>query len=69
MSNEKVNKFIDVYSDELGLDDEIRQYLKELIPNLVLKYEGTNVDIKRDNLSTYIINPNNENYCLEDFFF
>lgn len=68
MLNEKVNKFIDVYSDELGLDDEIRQYLKELIPNLVLKYEGTNVDIKRDNLPTYIIDPNNENYCLEDFF-
>lgn len=68
MLNEKVNKFIDVYSDELGLDDEIRQYLKELIPNLVSKYEGINVDIRQDNLPTYIINPNNENYSIEDFF-
>ena len=68
MAKDKVSKFIDAYADELGLDNEIRGYLKELIPNLAKKYEGTNIDIRQDNLQTYLINPGNEDYNLEDFF-
>lgn len=68
MAKDKVSKFIDAYTDELGLDNEIRGYLKELIPNLAKKYEGTNIDIRQDNLQTYLINPGNEDYNLEDFF-
>ena len=68
MANDKVSKFIDVYADELGLDEEIRGYLKELIPNLAKKYQGTNIDIRQDNLQTYIIDPSSEDYSLEEFF-
>ena len=69
MANDKVSKFIDAYADELGLDNEIRGYLKELIPSLAKKYEGTNIDIRQDNLQKYMINPSNEYYSLEDFFY
>ena len=70
MNREKINDFIEVYSQELGLANEIKENLKELISNLVLKYQNATqtIDIKKDTNSRYIINPQNEDYSLEDFF-
>ena len=50
MNKEKINDFIDVYSQELNLTEEIKQNLKELISNLVLKYQNAAkvVNIQKD---------------------
>ena len=70
MNKEKINDFIDVYSQELNLTEEIKQNLKELISNLVLKYQNAAkvVNIQKDMNERYIINPQNDDYSLEDFF-
>lgn len=70
MDIEKINDFVNVYSDVLQLNDELRQNIKELIQNLVKKYSGLekSVDIRQYDLSTHIIDPTNPNYSLEDFF-
>lgn len=70
MDIEKINDFVNCYSDVLHLDDELRQNIKVLIQNLVKKYSGLEkcVDIRQYDLSTHIIDPSNQNYGLEDFF-
>jgi len=67
---EKINDFIDIYSNTLDLSEEHSNILRELIPSLVEKYKdiSPNITTQQDDYDKYVIKPKNGEYSMEDFF-
>lgn len=71
MDRIKINDFVDVWADVIGLTNErYISLIKNDIINRCLKYEGkiSEIKIEDDYSEMYIIKPVNNAYSLEDFF-
>ena len=70
MNKERINDFIECYSRGIGLSNEYKDILKELIPKLINKYSkvASEISVDTDAYDKYIIKPVNGKYSIEDFF-
>lgn len=67
MNKLKINTVVDVFCDNLNIQDNFRLALKELMINIILKYETAGIkDIKDD--QEYILKSKDNLYSVEDFF-
>lgn len=72
INKQKINDFINVYGELLGLDksnDEhhlIFDYLKNTIYRRAKKYEDIKIPVSMDNNENYIIKPTNNEWNIED---
>ena len=67
MNKQKVNDFVDAFCDALSLKQGYRITLKELMENIITKYEKSVHTIPSDS-NVYLIKPTNGAYSVEDFF-
>lgn len=73
IDKQKINDFINVYCELLGLDKSnpkhkiIYNYFKESIYRRTIKYKDIKVPVSIDNYSDYIIKPTNGEWNIEDF--
>lgn len=71
INKKKINDFINVYCQLLGLDKVKNKtliiYFKEAIYERALKYENIKVPTSIDNFENYIIKPTNNEWNIEDF--
>ena len=67
MNKQKVNDFVDAFCDALSLKQGYRTTLKELMENIITKYEKSVYTIPSDS-NVYLIKPTNGVYSVEDFF-
>ena len=70
MNKVKVNDLVSAYSKALGLDNNIKNILIELMENIITKYEKIvdYIPVSLDDSQVYLIKPINGKYSVEDFF-
>lgn len=67
MNKLKINTVVDVFCDNLNIQGNFRLALKEMMINIILKYETAGIkDIKDD--QEYILKSKDNLYSVEDFF-
>lgn len=68
MNRIKVEKVVDVFCDNLNIANiRYRNIIKELMVNIIQKYETCGIKEIEDN-QQYLIKSNNSKYSVEDFF-
>ena len=68
MNRIKVEKVVDVFCDNLNISNiRYRNIIKELMVNIIEKYERCGLNTIKDE-QQYIIKNNNNEYLIEDFF-
>ena len=70
MNKVKVNDFVSAYSKVLGLDNNVKNILIELMENIIIKYENIidYIPTSLDDSKVYLIKSINGKYSVEDFF-
>lgn len=70
MNIERINDYIDAYSEVINISPTNIKTLKELMPKIIMKYEKVvaYVTEEEDKDKKYIIKPVNGKYSIEDFF-
>ena len=70
MNKVKVNDLVSAYSKALGLDNNVKNILIELMENIITKYEKIvdYIPVSLDDSQVYLIKPINGKYSVEDFF-
>lgn len=70
MNVERINDYIDAYSNAIKIPNKYSVILKELIPKLIEKYskQFTDIPVSADRYNKYLIKPKDGKYSIEDFF-
>ena len=68
MNKIKIEKVVDIFCDNLNIGNiRYRNILKELMVNIIQKYETCGIKEIEDD-QQYLIKSNNGKYSVEDFF-